>query len=49
MGKWDQGCLADVGRSPDDANVRNKMVFASSKDALRRRLDGELLLPFSAV
>jgi cofilin len=39
---------ADVDRSPDDANVRNKMVFASSKDALRRRLDGELLLPFSA-
>lgn len=29
-------------RSPDDANVKNKMIFASSKDALRRRLDGEL-------
>lgn len=28
-------------RSPDDANVKNKMIFASSKDALRRRLDGE--------
>jgi cofilin len=27
-------------RSPDDANVKNKMIFASSKDALRRRLDG---------
>ena len=31
-------------RSPDDANVKNKMIFASSKDALRRRLDGECLL-----
>lgn len=29
-----------ASRSPDEANVRNKMVFASSKDALRRRLDG---------
>lgn len=27
-------------RSPDDANVRNKMIYASSKDALRARLDG---------
>lgn len=27
-------------RSPDDANVRNKMVYASSKDALHRRLEG---------
>lgn len=35
-----------MNRSPDDANVRNKMVFASSKDALRRRLDGELVLPY---
>ncbi|RSH92754.1 cofilin [Saitozyma podzolica] len=26
--------------SPDDANIKNKMIFASSKDALRRRLDG---------
>lgn len=35
---WTQADAAN--RSPDEANVRNKMVFASSKDALRRRLDG---------
>ena len=27
-------------RSPDDASVKAKMIFASSKDALRRRLEG---------
>ena len=27
-------------RSPDDASVKSKMIFASSKDALRRRLEG---------
>lgn len=27
-------------RSPDNARIKNKMVFASSKDALRRSLDG---------
>lgn len=31
---------ADIPRSPDDANVRNKMIYASSKDALHRRLEG---------
>jgi hypothetical protein len=48
--------VIDASRSPDDANIKNKMIFASSKDALRRRLDGEsrrtqhaeLLLPCSA-
>ncbi|WWC88140.1 cofilin [Kwoniella dendrophila CBS 6074] len=32
--------LVFVVWSPDDANVKNKMMFASSKDALRRRLEG---------
>ncbi|WVF70935.1 cofilin [Kwoniella sp. CBS 6097] len=32
--------LVFVMWSPDDANVKNKMIFASSKDALRRRLEG---------
>ena len=27
-------------RSPDDAKIKQKMVFASSKDALRRSLVG---------
>jgi hypothetical protein len=27
-------------RSPDDAKIKNKMVYASSKDALRRSLVG---------
>jgi cofilin len=27
-------------RSPDDAKIKNKMLYASSKDALRRSLDG---------
>lgn len=27
-------------RSPDEANVRNKMIYASSKDAIHRRLEG---------
>lgn len=30
----------DFIRSPDDAKVRPKMVFASSRDALKRKLDG---------
>lgn len=29
-----------TNRSPDDASVKSKMIFASSKDALRRRLEG---------
>ncbi|WVQ71075.1 cofilin [Cryptococcus sp. DSM 104548] len=35
--------LCFVFWSPDDAPVRSKMIFASSKDALRRRLDGVAL------
>lgn len=27
-------------RSPDDAKIKNKMLYASSKDALRRALVG---------
>lgn len=30
----------DFIRSPDEAKVKSKMVFASSRDALRRKLDG---------
>lgn len=30
----------DQHRSPDEANVRNKMIYAASKDALHRRLEG---------
>lgn len=29
-----------TARSPDEANIKNKMLFAASKDALKRRLDG---------
>lgn len=29
-----------VFRSPDTANVRNKMLYASSKDRFKRELDG---------
>ena len=29
-----------VSRSPDDAKIKSKMVYASSKDALRRSLVG---------
>ena len=28
------------GRSPDTAKVKNKMVYASSKDTFRQQLDG---------
>jgi cofilin len=35
--KWDKLTI----RSPDDAPVKSKMIFASSKDAIRRRLDGK--------
>lgn len=27
-------------RSPDTAKIKHKMLYASSKDALRRKLDG---------
>ena len=30
----------DFIRSPDDAKVKPKMLFASSRDAIRRSLDG---------
>lgn len=30
-------------RSPDDAKIKDKMLFASSKDALRRSLVGVAL------
>lgn len=30
----------DVHRSPDDSKIKQKMLFASSKDALRRSLVG---------
>ena len=30
----------DAIRSPEDATVKDKMLFASSREALRRRLDG---------
>lgn len=30
----------DFIRAPDEAKIKSKMVFASSRDALRRKLDG---------
>ena len=30
----------DMHRSPDDSKIKQKMLFASSKDALRRSLVG---------
>lgn len=41
MGVWANQKF--INRSPDDASVKNKMIFASSKEAIRRRLDGALL------
>ncbi|KAF8333421.1 actin depolymerizing factor [Cantharellus anzutake] len=32
--------LTFISWSPDDAKIRPKMLYASSRDALRRRLDG---------
>lgn len=32
--------LTCIARSPDDAKIKQKMVFAASKDALRRSLVG---------
>ena len=29
-----------VNRSPDNAKIKHKMVYASSKDAIRKKLDG---------
>ncbi|KAL1405124.1 cofilin [Vanrija albida] len=39
-GEGTRNKLVFVQWSPDDANVRNKMIYASSKDALHRRLEG---------
>ena len=43
-GHSDCGCLRwtliTSIRSPDDAKIKNKMLYASSKDALRRSLVG---------
>ena len=43
-GHSDRGCprwtLITSIRSPDDAKIKNKMLYASSKDALRRSLVG---------
>lgn len=42
--QWASGLIKKfINRSPDDASVKNKMIFASSKEAIRRRLDGALL------
>lgn len=39
--RWLRDPLLTVGdRSPDDAKIKQKMVFASSRDALRRSLVG---------
>ncbi|KAN0079950.1 hypothetical protein V8E55_009516 [Tylopilus felleus] len=37
-GKRNKICF--ISWSPDDAKVRQKMVFASSREALKRKLDG---------
>jgi cofilin len=29
-----------VSRSPDTAKIKQKMIYASSKDGLRKKLDG---------
>lgn len=29
-----------LSRSPDDAKIKNKMLYASSKDAIRKALNG---------
>jgi hypothetical protein len=36
---WDPG-ISGLCRSPDGAKIKDKMVFASSRDALRRSLVG---------
>jgi hypothetical protein len=33
-------CLLSFGRSPDDSKIKQKMLYASSKDALRKSLVG---------
>ena len=32
--------LIAINRSPDTAKIKNKMMYAASKDALRKKLDG---------
>ena len=39
-GEGTRNKLVFVQWSPDEANIRNKMIYASSKDALHRRLEG---------
>ncbi|BEI87114.1 hypothetical protein CcaverHIS002_0704600 [Cutaneotrichosporon cavernicola] len=39
-GEGKRNKLVFVQWSPDDANIRNKMIYASSKDAIHRRLEG---------
>ncbi|ORX34111.1 actin filament severing [Kockovaella imperatae] len=39
-GEGKRNKITFVAWAPDDAKIKSKMVFAASKDALRRRLDG---------
>ncbi|POS73036.1 cofilin [Diaporthe helianthi] len=39
-GEGDRNKLTFVAWSPDDAGIKSKMVYASSKDALKRALSG---------
>lgn len=41
-GTYDGRCspMSNTGRSPDDSKVKQKMLYASSKDALRKALVG---------
>ena len=34
------GTIKVIKRSPDNAKIKHKMVYASSKDAIRKKLDG---------
>ena len=33
-------CVNNARRAPEDAKVKQKMVYASSKDAIKKKLDG---------
>lgn len=37
---WTRGILIFINRSPDTAKIKQKMVYASSKDGLKKKLDG---------
>ncbi|KKY37330.1 putative cofilin [Diaporthe ampelina] len=39
-GEGDRNKLTFIAWSPDDAGIKSKMVYASSKDALKRALSG---------